>query len=66
MKNNIGVSKIKYARLFEMIGYTLIVLIIAINVYVAANFYFLRSIKIPSFFFKQADKNELFDPKKRY
>lgn len=50
----------------EQIGIFLLLAVVAVNLIVALRFYNLATIKISDFFFWQAQKNELFNPNKRY
>ena len=66
MKNRKPFTAEKRTALLDIIGFSLISLVVITNLTIAINFYFLRSIKVPAFFFQQVNKNEEFNPKKRY
>ncbi len=50
----------------KMVGLCLLIAVIVINLISAFNFYSLDKVPISDFFYFQANKNELFNPQKRY
>lgn len=50
----------------EKIGLIILIVMLGTNLIVAAMFYNLDSKPIPDFFYQQAQKNVLFDPRIRY
>ncbi len=66
MRNKHLSNRQKLKRVLEIVGFILLVAVIVNNLIIARNFYYLDKLKVPQFFFLQANKNELFDPAKRY
>jgi hypothetical protein len=50
----------------EKIGFLLLIIIVVANIIIACRYYNLTEMAIPDFFFDQANKNQLFDLKKRF
>jgi len=65
MESKLYIEK-KGLKKTEKFGLIILTVIILLNLIIAFNFYFLKSIKIPEFFYQQANKNEYYDPNKRY
>lgn len=67
MKNSSGYFRREKTNVFfEKLGFFLLLLLVLGHLIIACNFYFLGTIKIPRFFYLQANKNEYFEPGKRY